>query len=1368
MSKRDCRWRQRLLRPAVAIAGLALIAWGGQALAALTITEASWERDTLEVEGTDGRGSTVEVYYGYTTPLNSTLLGTASVKGNGKWKLKIKSKRNNPLDPVPCAVSALLTGESPVIDFPVHGAPDDCAPKPPVGNTPPVAVDDAYGMDQDTTLTVAAPGVLGNDIDVDGDTLTAVLDTDATNGSLSLNADGSLTYVPTAGFFGTDSFTYFANDGLVNSDTAATVTITVNELGEPNNPPTAVDQTFPIDTAVLDRAGPDGVLGNAEVPYPGVLLNASDPDGDTLSAELVGDVIAGTLVLNPDGSFSYTPNPGTMADSFTYVASDGQLISNTQTVDLTIETGLLVNTSNQNKFNILMNYELGMHCTGFEFAYCCVLPPYNSILAQVARSDKGDNDSDFPMLLEGDPKVGLDPLGRETVLREPQLNADGDFNKYVLRYWHEAQPRNDGRGKPQSSTLISATEGNSLFMWNTVYDAAATDAGNRLITGTYEGVTNVVLGDGDYTDANDNYGSGWMNHFYIYADLEGSNPANSTAEVDKIRLGLENLNASTPLSLMVPPDCGPAFHPMGPDTQDGDPNNPVVANDCGGYSNGNLLTFSTDHGTVVYTQMKVLENLPVMLTSPRIWEALGLPLTPFEDSIDFFSDPGLVDEDSIRPYVVMKAQMHHYDPNVPGGIGTPVIDDGNPVIGFGTAPIDIPNCERCHSELQATSQNSAQQIGGRNAAIAEDVQVEIDFWMNFYGLSEAAGDSTFYPRLKGAAISILGIHDQQHGTSFTANWPGDPDDPSNPGFGSELPQITRLGKESVVCQKCHADNVIAVVKSANCGPDNELGAEPCLAGSLIPPITEALHDNHRGVSDGGVIVFSDSLGRDGSCQGCHPAHRSDGDMAGYPITIEGDNFYANADNRDANGGCFVGRDVHSNPGKDSDGAETPEHLNAVGQWLSDNVFSDQHAGGGDKGIWCTNCHTQLGQEIWRNENMLDLIHAVPGKQADLTTDAVNIRALPTLADVAAAVGLTEAEAIAMLDPTADNPLGDFTREIWSPDVPDANVATIEANANPVCNTAPWTTAVFNDTFGVYVCVALDVDGDPSVRILEGFCTTPDCVTLAQNTLDAEGNGSIAAPVPFSAATDGRDHWLSPGEPHCADCHAAPYTEQSGNINAFPPFNYPRKASLMRYSRGHQDISCQGCHESIHGLYPVTPTIDTTTYAQAANLNADGSHGPIKCGACHAVEADGIPSWIRNNPGGTLGSINNFDDAVGWAHTYTDEDSVLTSTCLNCHGVQGDNWSDVDPLESSYTDHAWKGGSKDIPRSMMDKAETELYGAPFTSANGSTGVCLSCHGNEGRSVSCGDTEWKQHLTEGRVAESTWETVSLNRTDSTCGW
>ncbi len=98
-----------------------------------------------------------------------------------------------------------------------------------VTNTAPVAVDDAYIMDQDTVLTVTVPGVLDNDSDVDGDVLTAVLDTDVTSGTLSLNADGSFTYTPDAGFVGTDSFTYHANDGTDDSN-VVTVMITVEEV----------------------------------------------------------------------------------------------------------------------------------------------------------------------------------------------------------------------------------------------------------------------------------------------------------------------------------------------------------------------------------------------------------------------------------------------------------------------------------------------------------------------------------------------------------------------------------------------------------------------------------------------------------------------------------------------------------------------------------------------------------------------------------------------------------------------------------------------------------------------------------------------------------------------------------------------------------------------------------------------------------------------------------------------------------------------------------------------------------------------------------------------------------------------------------
>jgi len=505
--------------------------------------------------------------------------------------------------------------------------------------------------------------------------------------------------------------------------------------------------------------------------------------------------------------------------------------------------------------------------------------------------------------------------------------------------------------------------------------------------------------------------------------------------------------------------------------------------------------------------------------------------------------------------------------------------------------------------------------------------------------------------------------------------------------------------------------------------------------------------------DGAIgIAFDDSHGRTGGCQGCHPAHRSDGDMIGYPITLDGENFYAGGDNREANGGCFVGRDVHSNPQKDDPvigGADTPEHLNPVGQWLQANVYNDPRDDGlGDKGLWCTNCHQQFGQELWKAENVESLVHAKPGDPGHVREPFVGA----DLADVAAGIGVSENQAIAWLDPNSTDlhgtGLGDFTHTIWKSDpglcnyvagyfgvIPvdpahDGNVATVEVQVNSAA--ACTTGGALNDADGdpvlidcgaeyegapaFYLCGTYDVDDDFSVSALD-FCTTGDCVTAAQATLPS---GSVAVPVPFSAATDGRDHWLSAGEPHCADCHAAPYVEQSGNINAYPPFNYPRKASLMRYSRGHQDISCQGCHESIHGLYPVTPTIDTTTYAQAASLNHDGSHGPLKCGTCHEVDSNGIPTWVdelRYN-GQSIGS--NFDRAVSWMHTYTEEADPRQDVCRNCHG---DESNEVSWSNDEWTEHAMKGR---VSRDAMDKVEALEQ---ISMSNPRYTLCRSCHGDE---------------------------------------
>jgi VCBS repeat-containing protein len=193
-------------------------------------------------------------------------------------------------------------------------------------NDPPVATADAFTATEDETLNVsAAEGVLANDTDPDTDTtLTAVLDSDVASGTLTLEPSGAFRYVPAAGFSGTVTFSYHANDGELDSNTT-TVTITVNEV---NDPPTARADTYTTaeDTQLVVTAAN------------GVLANDSDPDsGTTLTASVVGTVSNGTLVMQPNGSFTYTPGTNFNGTAtFTYRARDAELASATVTVTITV------------------------------------------------------------------------------------------------------------------------------------------------------------------------------------------------------------------------------------------------------------------------------------------------------------------------------------------------------------------------------------------------------------------------------------------------------------------------------------------------------------------------------------------------------------------------------------------------------------------------------------------------------------------------------------------------------------------------------------------------------------------------------------------------------------------------------------------------------------------------------------------------------------------------------------------------------------------------------------------------------------------------------------------------------------------------
>ncbi|MGD8936399.1 MAG: PKD domain-containing protein, partial [Thiogranum sp.] len=229
----------------------------------------------------------------------------------------------------------------------------------------------------------------------------------------------------------TSTVTVSDNTDHNGQDQSDSVTTTIA-----NNTPIARGDTYA--TPAVGPSGGSKQLDVAASRVSGVLYN--DFGGEPpLTAQLVsGPANAASFTLNADGSFTYTPD-ATLADndndSFTYIAVDSLGV---QSDPATVNINIL---SDQPDYKIMMNYELGMHCTGFEFAYCCVLPPYNSILAQVVKpqaTSNPDSGDDFPRLLEGSHEVGTDGLGRPTVVQAGALDGNGDYQTYMLEYFHDA------------------------------------------------------------------------------------------------------------------------------------------------------------------------------------------------------------------------------------------------------------------------------------------------------------------------------------------------------------------------------------------------------------------------------------------------------------------------------------------------------------------------------------------------------------------------------------------------------------------------------------------------------------------------------------------------------------------------------------------------------------------------------------------------------------------------------------------------------------------------------------------------------------------------------------------------------------------
>lgn len=210
-------------------------------------------------------------------------------------------------------------------------------------NDAPIANDDTVTTLVDTTINQNAPGLLDNDSDPDGDPISIVSFSIGGNsyspgttvnlpeGNLTINADGSYTFVPASGYTGNvPTITYTISDGA-EIDTAD-FNITVR----PNSPPVLQDDTGITTIGTTLNSGVPGVLGND-----------SDPDGDPLTvisfyvngqsypAGTTVSLSEGDLTINADGSYTFIPSSGFVGyvPTVTYTVSDG---FTTSTADLNI------------------------------------------------------------------------------------------------------------------------------------------------------------------------------------------------------------------------------------------------------------------------------------------------------------------------------------------------------------------------------------------------------------------------------------------------------------------------------------------------------------------------------------------------------------------------------------------------------------------------------------------------------------------------------------------------------------------------------------------------------------------------------------------------------------------------------------------------------------------------------------------------------------------------------------------------------------------------------------------------------------------------------------------------------------------------
>lgn len=196
-----------------------------------------------------------------------------------------------------------------------------------VYNNAPTANDDTYSIPMGWLLQsnpdYGPYGLLDNDNDIDNDPLTVEVVTPPELGQLTVNPDGNFSYIAPTGYVGPQTFTYRVSDGFATDTATVTINVT-NRLPIANNDNYSIHAGHSLQSHLDDH------------PY-GVLENDSDPDFHAITAELTVPPANGQLTLNPDGTFTYVPDPGFVGiETFNYRVWDSAEAGDPATVTINV------------------------------------------------------------------------------------------------------------------------------------------------------------------------------------------------------------------------------------------------------------------------------------------------------------------------------------------------------------------------------------------------------------------------------------------------------------------------------------------------------------------------------------------------------------------------------------------------------------------------------------------------------------------------------------------------------------------------------------------------------------------------------------------------------------------------------------------------------------------------------------------------------------------------------------------------------------------------------------------------------------------------------------------------------------------------